>query len=291
MANTTRKKSKVSKQGDTSHAGSENSQVDLLPGNSYIPSVGVHTTLLVFNAFFLPRTTLLQDITRIEIDPAQLSSLDHPQHPFLDPLTKSPLSTLVYICFGTAVLQSWWAGFVHNWRASTVVYGSDNQKRIERAMIDRQKAKAFGKAWLTTLAASFVFHLSLVLFGAPFSWHASRTYTLAFLLATLTVYTPAFVFGPPAFGSSSESLIKRLEWIRLFAEFKIRSPVERAVVYPAIGALTGAWLGAIPIALDWDRPWQAQAWPLTPTYGAIIGYIFASIISLTFNTVRPFILD
>lgn len=155
--------------------------------------------------------------------------------------------------------------------------------------------------------------------------HASRTYTLAFLLSTFTVYTPAFVFGPPAFGSSSESLIKRLEWIRLFAEFKyvlqiftsqprtdqllfrIRSPVERAVVYPAIGALTGAWLGAIPIALDWDRPWQvgqsndvcifisayskAQAWPLTPTYGAIIGYIFASIISLTFNTVRPFILD
>lgn len=35
-----------------------------------------------------------------------------------------------------------------------------------------------------------------------------------------------------------------------------RTPIERALVYPTIGALTGAWLGAIPIGLDWERPWQ-----------------------------------
>ena len=41
----------------------------------------------------------------------------------------------------------------------------------------------------------------------------------------------------------------------------------------------GSWIGAIPIALDWDRPWQA--WPLTPAYGAIAGYIIASLAALT----------
>jgi phosphatidylinositol glycan class F len=50
--------------------------------------------------------------------------------------------------------------------------------------------------------------------------HANRTYTFAFLLSALTVYTPAFVFGPPTFGSTTESLIQRLKWISLFAEFK-----------------------------------------------------------------------
>lgn len=45
-------------------------------------------------------------------------------------------------------------------------------------------------------------------------------------------------------------------------------------MYPAIGAVCGAWAGAYPIALDWDRPWQA--WPLTPAFGAILGYILGS---------------
>jgi phosphatidylinositol glycan class F len=134
----TKKAPEHSKPGDRSYSYSAK---DLLPGISYIPTVGVHTTLLAFNALFLPRTTLLQDITRIEIDPAQLSSLDHPQHPFLDALTKSPLSTLVYICFGTAVLQSWWAGYVRDWWAQTVLYGPETERRLDKAMIDRQKVK------------------------------------------------------------------------------------------------------------------------------------------------------
>jgi len=43
--------------------------------------------------------------------------------------------------------------------------------------------------------------------------------------------------------------------------------------------LAGSWIGVIPIALDWDRPWQA--WPLTPAFCAIGGYIVASLVVLT----------
>lgn len=56
----------------------------------------------------------------------------------------------------------------------------------------------------------------------------------------------------------------------------------------------------MPIALDWDRPWQVslmisfwsplrfkydQAWPLTPAFGAITGYISSSIVALTVSSV------
>jgi len=74
--------------------------------------------------------------------------------------------------------------------------------------------------------------------------------------------------------------------------------VERALVYPAVGTFISCWIGIIPIALDWDRPWQVitqvllvfiklnthQAWPLTPTFGAIGGYILSSMCALTVNT-------
>jgi hypothetical protein len=37
-----------------------------------------------------------------------------------------------------------------------------------------------------------------------------------------------------------------------------RKPYERALLYPTYGAFWGAWIGVIPIGLDWDRPWQVS---------------------------------
>ncbi|KXN83813.1 Phosphatidylinositol-glycan biosynthesis class F protein [Leucoagaricus sp. SymC.cos] len=263
--------------------------MEILPGNWYIPVVGVHTTLLLFSGLFLPRTTFLQDVTGVRVDPAQLSSLDRPQHPFLEPLTLNPLTTIIYICSGAAVLQTWWAGYIRNWWSHNNIDDSENEQRLEKTLVDRHKVQAFIDAWLTTIAGSMILHIVLILFGAPFYRHASHTYGLALLASILTIYTPAFVYGPPSLGSGTAPLLRRLLWIRLFAEFTIRSPVERAIVFPAVGSLTGTWLGAVPTALDWDRPWQT--WPLTPAYGAIIGYIVGSLLSLTLNAVKQFIVE
>ena len=37
-----------------------------------------------------------------------------------------------------------------------------------------------------------------------------------------------------------------------------------------MGCFVGGWLGAIPIALDWDRDWQA--WPVTVLVGCYAGW-------------------
>ena len=43
----------------------------------------------------------------------------------------------------------------------------------------------------------------------------------------------------------------------------------------AFGAVSGAWLGAIPIPLDWDRPWQI--WPLTCVLGCFVASFLTSL--------------
>jgi len=37
-----------------------------------------------------------------------------------------------------------------------------------------------------------------------------------------------------------------------------------------LGTCIGAWFGAVPIPLDWDRDWQR--WPITIVTGAYIGW-------------------
>lgn len=35
--------------------------------------------------------------------------------------------------------------------------------------------------------------------------------------------------------------------------------------------MVGGWIGAIPIALDWDREWQK--WPCTVVWGMVMGWV------------------
>ncbi|KAJ7201102.1 GPI biosynthesis protein family Pig-F-domain-containing protein, partial [Mycena pura] len=254
------------------------------PFATYTAAVGVHTTLHLFSALFLPRTPRVAELLAPDADPSQLTSRDRPQHPFLEPLTRSPAASLVCACAGAAVLQAWWGGWVRTWWIEFSLRGANVERRVDRARADARKFTNLWKAWLATAVASGAFHAVLVLFGAPLTSHVLKTYLLALLLALLTVFPPAYTLGAPLL--APDAVLTRLVWTRLFAEFSARTPMERALLYPAVGTVLGAWVGAIPIALDWDRPWQA--WPLTPAAGAIAGYILASIAALTANAIRFF---
>ncbi|KAJ9637686.1 Glycosylphosphatidylinositol (GPI) anchor assembly protein [Coniosporium tulheliwenetii] len=51
----------------------------------------------------------------------------------------------------------------------------------------------------------------------------------------------------------------------------------------ALGTLLGAWVGAIPIPLDWDREWQK--WPVTIVTGAYIGFAAGKLAGEALNSV------
>lgn len=48
-------------------------------------------------------------------------------------------------------------------------------------------------------------------------------------------------------------------------------PFDEAGVWGGtVGVMVGGWIGAIPIALDWDREWQK--WPCTVLWGCVLGW-------------------
>ena len=73
-------------------------------------------------------------------------------------------------------------------------------------------------AFVMTMASSVMFYAILILFGAPITTHFTQTYLLGLLLSLLAVYPIAYTLGKLSFDASSNSLIRRMLWIRLFAE-------------------------------------------------------------------------
>ncbi|KAK5453630.1 Glycosylphosphatidylinositol (GPI) anchor assembly protein [Exophiala xenobiotica] len=45
---------------------------------------------------------------------------------------------------------------------------------------------------------------------------------------------------------------------------------ESGVWAGTVGAMVGGWIGAVPMALDWDRAWQK--WPCTVVWGVVAGW-------------------
>jgi phosphatidylinositol glycan class F len=95
-----------------------------------------------------------------------------------------------------------------------------------------------------------------VLFGAPLVSHHAHTMLLAVHLAFLTTPPLFYVHGLDA-----------STWMRLAS---LQQPVDE-IFGLALGACVGAWIGAVPIPLDWDRDWQR--WPVTVVFGAYAGAV------------------
>ncbi|KAL3835458.1 hypothetical protein ACJIZ3_010194 [Penstemon smallii] len=113
--------------------------------------------------------------------------------------------------------------------------------------------------------------LGAIVLGAPVGiQHFEKTIHWSLLMSVLTFVPAACVFG------SCWS-----DWLRVFAHTEaIAACIDWIICIGAHGAVIGAWFGAWPMPLDWERPWQE--WPICVTCGAIIGYLVGLIISFGF---------
>jgi len=102
---------------------------------------------------------------------------------------------------------------------------------------------------------------------------SERTFLFASLFSSL-------VTMPFAWISSRSGRVEAIldEFLQFYVFFNTDTMVDNILFHQIVGTVAGAWLGAIPIPLDWDRPWQA--WPITLVYGAGVGYLSGSLLGL-----------
>lgn len=113
--------------------------------------------------------------------------------------------------------------------------------------------------------------VTMVLLGAPLYMGKIETYILSFHFA-LIIFQPLLICYDFNF--------------KKFMELRELEDVPKAVIsHPILAGcsltIVGAWLGTLPIPLDWDRPWQQ--WPITIMVGGYIGAFVGPLVGLTIS--------
>ncbi|KFQ66397.1 Phosphatidylinositol-glycan biosynthesis class F protein, partial [Phaethon lepturus] len=94
----------------------------------------------------------------------------------------------------------------------------------------------------------------------------TETFLFAVLLSTFTTLQCLCILGPNI-----------QAWIRVFSKNGAMSIWESSLQITTMCSILGAWFGAFPIPLDWDRPWQV--WPISCSLGATFGYMAGLVIA------------
>ncbi|PGH04782.1 phosphatidylinositol glycan, class F [Blastomyces parvus] len=106
--------------------------------------------------------------------------------------------------------------------------------------------------------------ICLILFGAPFTTNLPATILCAAHMSILAGTSLIYVHGTDG-----------AVWQEIWG---ISHAID-AVWGGTVGVGLGAWFGAVPIPLDWDRPWQT--YPITIITGAYIGYVLGYMVGRT----------
>ncbi|OBA22235.1 putative glycosylphosphatidylinositol anchor biosynthesis protein [Metschnikowia bicuspidata var. bicuspidata NRRL YB-4993] len=120
---------------------------------------------------------------------------------------------------------------------------------------------------ISVLLANITF-VALILLGAPMHGFLKETYLLACHASVIVVHPILILF--------------RLDLNQLGLIFKneqvFRRIFRNQTLSASFVAILGAWIGVIPIPLDWDRPWQQ--WPITILSGVYVGSFAGSLTSV-----------
>jgi len=128
---------------------------------------------------------------------------------------------------------------------------------------------------LLLLLGCWVFFVYLtVCFGAPVSSHWVETGSFTCLLVLLTAYPILLAKGPSYESLRTVVLREEVSIVTSSNPLQTSSALDTFLYYNTLLSLVGAWLGAFPIPLDWDREWQA--WPISCCLGAVLGSVGAN---------------
>ncbi|KAM5352561.1 hypothetical protein ACJ41O_005283 [Fusarium nematophilum] len=174
-----------------------------------------------------------------------------------DALVADPVATLQISLPVVAAIQATFAVLC------LPVAGSSGAKAVKKPRPGEKKKTDGGPnavvtavlSLLLTVIVTPVLHILLVLFGAPFLTHAPHTFLCCAHIAVLAIFPIFYVRG--------------VDSVALQAVLGASAPLDQTFG-GFVGAVVGAWLGAVPIPLDWDREWQK--WPVTIVVGAYAGY-------------------
>lgn len=122
------------------------------------------------------------------------------------------------------------------------------------------------KAFLYSIFMLWIYYITSVLLGAPFLSNFEETIMFSLHLTVLSVF-PVFLH----FEVNNFAIL-----LDLLTE-PPKDTVQNMVVFQMQMTLLGAWLGAVPIPLDWDREWQI--WPTTCVLGSLCGFYASNVIS------------
>ncbi|KAK9234825.1 GPI biosynthesis protein family Pig-F-domain-containing protein [Lipomyces kononenkoae] len=164
-------------------------------------------------------------------------------------LPSDPVRTLGFFLPAVAFVQ-----------ALNIIFTHPGAEVVSKSRVTKKKKQSEGTVsttilglMLSMLLTPFI-HLVYVLFGAPVTVSVPATFLLSAHTALLALFP--LLCAVPLDGET---------WMQIAA---LKAPITPAYV-AALGTIAGAWLGAVPIPLDWDREWQT--WPVTVVFGAYVG--------------------
>ena len=101
-------------------------------------------------------------------------------------------------------------------------------------------------------------------------------------MASGMTFAPLFVACDAAMEDGCEDVFKETARLarRIAVDGDVRTPREVGARASALGACVGAWFGALPIPLDWDRAWQK--WPVSVVRGMTLGQLVGATMAIVY---------
>lgn len=157
-------------------------------------------------------------------------------------------------------------------------------QRVKKVVASARPLKSVASGALVLAAVWLIAAYVIVCFGAPLLQQQYETCALALLITLKLCLPPILVLG-----SAPENVAKVYLGAAAAAATddsaapprpasRTSDALHSALYRPGVGAAVGAWLGAWPIPLDWDRPWQA--WPAPCVLGSVLGAACAHVVNV-----------